>query len=175
MRGQTHMRRPLPTHHTASPGCPFPPREGGWGLGLPPLPFLPPPLPFLAMNIAIFAAILPLLPPSRKWHTRQTRLKSGISADHALEKIRKAAKTAMFTKPVNIAASSHPIRAACQTETRERLATCYTGVPPTRPSYPPTASLSPRPLTGQDKKGPSPCPTSPPPSRPTTTTSPASG
>src|SRR5690348_3516676 len=71
------------------------------------------------------------------------------------------------------ASRSHPHR--MRDWARECLATCYTGVPPMRPSYPPTASLSPRPLTGQDKKGPSPCPTSPPSSRPTTTTSLATG
>src|SRR5690242_18272029 len=193
------MRQPLSTRHKLSPFPPFSAREGGWGVGLPPvlppvlppLPFLPPSLPLLAVIIAIFAPILPLLPPSGEWQPRQTRLKCGIRAVHALEKNRKAAKTAMFTNPVNIAAWDEP---GMHAEKRPaHIPSRPHAAPRARPSArahgdmlhwsaaraaePPahrlhvSLALSPP----QDKKGPPPCPMSPPPSRPTTTTSLATG
>ena len=75
---------------------------------LPSLPFLPPTLPSVATSLPFLAAIVPLLPPSRRWQARQICLKSGISAENAPAHHRKAAKTAMFTAPVNIAV--HPCR-----------------------------------------------------------------
>src|SRR5690242_5957441 len=187
------MRQPLSTRHKLSPFPPFSAMEGGWGLGLPPvlppvlppLPFLPPSLPLLAVIIAIFAPILPLLPPSGEWQPRQTRLKCGIRAVHALEKNRKAAKTAMFTNPVNIAAGmslgiytgerpAH-IRTACETGRASAWRHATLECRPCGRATHPLPPCLPCPLTGQDKKGPSPCPTSPPSSRPTTTTSLATG
>ena len=66
---------------------------------LPPLPFLPPILP------PILPRSLPLLPPTHGRQTRQTGLNSGRERRTLPTHNQKAAKTAMFTTPVNIAAA----------------------------------------------------------------------
>jgi hypothetical protein len=100
------MRRPSANRHNPSPCRPFPGREGGRGLGLPPLPFLPPTLPSVATFLPRSCHFLPLLPPSRGRQPRQPPLKSGIQQGEHPRQHHKAAKTAMLTAAVNIA--GHP-------------------------------------------------------------------
>src|SRR5690348_2436271 len=96
------MRLSCAIHPNCLPCCPFPEREGGGGLGLPPLPFLPPTLPLVATSLPRSCRFCRASAMAIPANPLEMRDQSGERA----KQIQKAAKTAMFTAQVNI--TGHP-------------------------------------------------------------------